>query len=123
MLRQSRLATWGAKARGLTSVRAEAARHGVELGNVLAGSRRQPDGMLLTWELTDLYCIVAGGILPFFIDWAGRCILRQPHHKARNSWGFAPSTRTPIMLNRCFARSELIFRSPDLSERLLAKGR
>jgi hypothetical protein len=69
VLRQSRLATWAAKARGLASVRAEAARHGVELGNVLAGSRRQPGGTLLTWQLTDLCRVVAGGIVPFFIDW------------------------------------------------------
>jgi hypothetical protein len=69
VLRQSRLATWAAKTRELTTVRTQAARHGIELGRILAGSRRQPDGALLTWRLTDPYCVVAEGVLPFFIDW------------------------------------------------------
>jgi hypothetical protein len=73
-LRQSCLATWAAKARGLTTVRAKAARHGVALGGIVAGSRRQAGGRLLTWQLTDLRCVVADGILPFFIDWG-----RSPH--------------------------------------------
>ena len=69
VLRQSRLATWAAKTRELTTVRTQAARYGIELGKILAGSRRQPDGTLLTWQLTDPYCVLAEGVLPFFIDW------------------------------------------------------
>jgi len=66
---RSRLTAWAAKARGLAEFRKEAARHGVELGTVLGGSRQQSGGTLLTWQLTDLRCVVADGIVPFFIDW------------------------------------------------------
>ena len=65
----SRLVAWAAKGSGLESLRDEAAQHGIELGNVLAGSRQRRDGALLTWQLTDLRCVVADGIVPFFIDW------------------------------------------------------
>ncbi|HEV7610954.1 MAG TPA: VOC family protein [Steroidobacteraceae bacterium] len=65
----SRLVGWAAKSSGLASFRNSAAQHGVELGRVLSGSRKQADGTVLTWELTDLRCVVADGIVPFFIDW------------------------------------------------------
>jgi hypothetical protein len=65
----SRLATWAAKRSSLTRVRSAAAQHGVELGKVLSGSRTRPDGVVLRWELTDLRCVVADGVVPFLIDW------------------------------------------------------
>jgi hypothetical protein len=63
------LVTWAAKRSDLANVRAAAAQHGVELGKILSGSRARPDGVVLTWELTDLRCVVADGIVPFLIDW------------------------------------------------------
>ena len=36
---------------------------------MLSGSRQRPDGTILRWTLTDLCCVVADGIIPFFIDW------------------------------------------------------
>src|SRR6202045_3828947 len=68
-LSSSRLVGWAAKGSGLTNLRDAAAQHGVELGRVISGSRRQADGTVLTWKLTDLRCVVADGIVPFFIDW------------------------------------------------------
>ena len=68
-LESSRLVGWAAKGRHLASIRDAAARHGVDLGEVLTGSRNQPEGGVLTWTLTDLRCVVADGIVPFFIDW------------------------------------------------------
>jgi len=65
----SRLAGWAAKGSGLTNFRDAAAQRGVELGRVLSGSRKQADGTVLMWKLTDLRCVIADGIVPFFIDW------------------------------------------------------
>jgi hypothetical protein len=65
----SRLVTWAAKRSGLANARAAAAQHGVEFGKVISGTRTRPDGVVLTWELTDLRCVVADGIVPFLIDW------------------------------------------------------
>lgn len=68
-LGSSRLVGWAAKGNGLSNFRDAAAQHGVELGRVLSGSRKQADGTVLMWKLTDLRCVIADGIVPFFIDW------------------------------------------------------
>jgi hypothetical protein len=73
-LASSRLVGWAAKGSGLTNFRDAAAQQGVELGRVLSGSRKQADGTVLTWKLTDLRCVVADGVVPFFIDWG-----KSPH--------------------------------------------
>ena len=65
----SRLVGWAAKGSGLTNFRDAAAQRGVELGRVVSGSRKQADGTVLMWKLTDLRCVIADGIVPFFIDW------------------------------------------------------
>jgi hypothetical protein len=64
-----RLVTWAAKATDLEGIVEEAKRHGVDLGAVQSGSRRRPDGVLLSWRLTEFSMSNAGGIVPFFIDW------------------------------------------------------
>lgn len=70
-LRGPRLATWAATADDLPGA-AEAARAaGIALGPVRDGSRRRPDGVLLTWRLTDPDAVVADGLVPFLIDWGG----------------------------------------------------
>jgi len=81
-LESSRLVGWAAKGSQLANLREAALRQGVELGQVLAGSRTQPDGVALTWMLTDPRCIVADGIAPFFIDWGA-----SPHPALRSSPG------------------------------------
>ncbi len=65
----SRLVAWAANGGRLHEIRDAAAQHGVDLGAIQSGSRQRPDGAELTWELTDLRCVVAGGVVPFFIDW------------------------------------------------------
>ena len=67
----SRLVGWAANGSGLEELRDAAAEHGVVLGTVLSGDRRRADGTVLRWTLTDLRCVVADGIVPFFIDWGG----------------------------------------------------
>ena len=64
-----RLFTWAAKAGALGDVAEAAARHGVRLGPVVAGSRKRSDGVILHWEFTDPATVVGDGLVPFFIDW------------------------------------------------------
>jgi len=65
---------WAAKGQDLETLRAEAARHGVELGEVASGSRKRPDGVTLAWRYTSPRTVVAEGLVPFFIDWG-----KSPH--------------------------------------------
>ena len=64
-----RLVTWAAKSAALESLAGSAAGHGIKLGEVIPGSRRRSDGVLLSWRYTDPRTVVAGGVVPFFIDW------------------------------------------------------
>jgi hypothetical protein len=80
-LRESRLVTWAAKGDDLEQLRLEAARRGVQLGEVMAGSRQQPDGLLLSWRFTNPSMVLADGIVPFFIYWG------QSPHPARTAAG------------------------------------
>jgi len=68
-LKTPRLAAWAARGTDLERLAAEAERRGTRLGKVMSGSRSRPDGVLLSWTLTDPTVLVGGGIVPFFIDW------------------------------------------------------
>ena len=62
---------WAIKGTDLESLARDAARNGVKLGEVIAGSRRRADGVLLTWRYTDPRTVIADGVVPFVIDWGG----------------------------------------------------
>lgn len=64
-----RLAGWAAAGKDLEALVESAGRDGVELGAVSEGSRRQADGVLLSWLLTEPAPPPGDRILPFFIDW------------------------------------------------------
>ena len=64
-----RLTTWAAKGRGLSELRRRALERGVPLGDVRSGARQLADGRTLSWHLTDPEPLVAGGVVPFLIDW------------------------------------------------------
>jgi hypothetical protein len=68
-LTEARLVTWAAKSNDLDRTVTRAAGQAVKLGEVLPGSRRRPDGVLLNWRYTNPRVVVADGIVPFFIDW------------------------------------------------------
>ena len=68
-LKEPRLVAWAAKGTELERLASEARRGGVKLGEVISGSRRRADGVTLFWRYTDPRTVVAGGIVPFFIDW------------------------------------------------------
>ena len=64
-----RLATWAVKGRALEALVTHARGEGVDLGEVKHRTRRRPDGLLLSWVMTDLTAPRADGIIPFFVDW------------------------------------------------------
>jgi hypothetical protein len=77
-----RIVAWVVKSMELETLAAAAAERGVTLGAVTAGSRRRPDGILLSWRYTDPATVVADGIVPFFIDWGS-----SPHPAATAARG------------------------------------
>ena len=68
-LKEPRLMAWAVKGTDLDTLARDAVRNGVKLGEVIAGSRRRADGVLLTWRYTDPRTVVAEGVVPFVIDW------------------------------------------------------
>src|SRR4029079_3493696 len=68
-LKAPRIVRWVAKSNQLEAVAASAAQKGVKLGPVVPGSRRRPDGVVLSWRYTDPATEVADGLVPFFIHW------------------------------------------------------
>jgi len=76
-LKAPRLVTWAVKGADLGAIAENARRHGVDLGQVQSGSRRRPNGVLLSWRLTVSPALTADGIIPFFIDWG-----KTPHPAA-----------------------------------------
>jgi len=81
-LKAPRLVRWVAKGTDLEQMARDAAGHGVQLGDVISGSRRRPDGVVLTWRYTDPRTVVADGIVPYFIDWG-----TSPHPAATAAKG------------------------------------
>ena len=73
-LKAPHLLTWVAKGTALEPFAAQAVRNGVNLGAVISGSRRRPDGVLLSWRYTDPKTVIADRLVPYFIDWG-----RSPH--------------------------------------------
>jgi hypothetical protein len=68
-LKTPRIVRWVVKSNQLGSVFERAAKAGITLGGLATGSRRRPDGVVLSWRYTDPATVVADGLVPFFIDW------------------------------------------------------
>jgi hypothetical protein len=68
-LDEPRLVTWAAKGRHLEATVERVRSSGVDLGGVFPGSRLLPDGLVLSWQLTNPFANRADGVLPFLIDW------------------------------------------------------
>jgi hypothetical protein len=73
-LTEARLVTWAASETDLKNRADRARQAGVTLGDLAEGSRKRPDGGLLTWRYTDPRVVVSEGVVPFFIDWG-----KTPH--------------------------------------------
>jgi len=68
-LKAPRIVRWVVKSNELPTVEETAAKSGVRLGAIASGSRKRPDGVVLSWRYTDPAVVVADGLVPFFIDW------------------------------------------------------
>jgi len=65
----SRIATWAVQTDSINELADAAIAAGVQLGAIESGSRRAPDGTVLTWQLTDPYAMPLDGAVPFLISW------------------------------------------------------
>lgn len=81
-LKAPRVIGWVAKSRELEAVSARAASSGVPLGPVIPGSRKRPDGVVLSWRYTDPNIVAADRLVPYFIDWGN-----SPHPSATAARG------------------------------------
>jgi hypothetical protein len=81
-LKAPRIVGWVAKGTDLEKLAAVAAARGVKLGAVIPGSRRRPDGVVLSWRYTDPNTVLADGVVPYFIDWG-----TSPHPSATAARG------------------------------------
>jgi Glyoxalase-like domain len=81
-LKAPRLLTWVAKGRSLETFAAGAKAHGVDLGPVIPGSRKRPDGVVLSWTYTDPQTVLADRLVPYLIDWG-----TSPHPSATATKG------------------------------------
>jgi hypothetical protein len=81
-LKAPRLTTWVAKGTDLERFVKDAAAHGVKLGAVIPGSRKRPDGVVLSWRYTDPRVVLGDRIVPYFIDWGA-----SPHPSASAARG------------------------------------
>ncbi len=66
----ARLTSWAVRTSDLAAIARRAEAAGAPLGDVISGSRRRADGVILSWRLTDPRALGAeDGLVPFFIDW------------------------------------------------------
>jgi hypothetical protein len=68
-LKAPRIIGWVAKGSELEQVVTNARKAGVGLGAVIAGSRKRPDGVVLSWRYTDPDVVLEQRLVPYFIDW------------------------------------------------------
>src|SRR5262252_4255891 len=81
-LKAPRLLTWVAKGKDLDRFAADAKAHAVSLGAVIPGSRKRPDGVVLSWSYTDPSTVLMNRLIPYFIDWGS-----SPHPSATAAKG------------------------------------
>jgi len=81
-LKAPHLLTWVAKGKSLQTFAADAKAHGIDLGAVIPGSRKRPDGVVLSWTYTDPRVVLADRLIPYFIDWGS-----SPHPSATAAKG------------------------------------
>jgi hypothetical protein len=60
---------WVANGSALEQVVSRARQSGIGLGTVTGGSRKQPDGVVLSWRYTDPGVVLEYRLIPYFIDW------------------------------------------------------
>lgn len=86
-----RLTTWCLTSQDIDATVSQAARGGVDLGQVLSLSRTTPSGAVLNWRMTRRTPMADRGTFPFVIDWG-----RTPHPSSRD----LPSARLKSLVIR-----------------------
>lgn len=81
-LKAPQIVGWVAKGNNLEPFVARARQNRVMLGDVIAGSRKRPDGAVLAWQYTDPAVILENRLIPYFIDWG-----TSPHPAATATRG------------------------------------
>ena len=71
LFEKSRLATWALRSESISDCAVAANLAGIETGAIQSGSRRTPDGKVLSWQLSDPYAMLLDGAVPFLISWGG----------------------------------------------------
>ena len=71
-----------AKGSSLEVFASRTAAQGVNLGAVISGSRKRPDGVVLSWRYTDPRTILMDRLIPYVIDWG-----TSPHPSATAAKG------------------------------------
>lgn len=66
---RSRLVTWVFRVPDIHESAEALQSAGIDPGPVESGSRRTPDGDVISWELTDPYAMSLNGAIPFLINW------------------------------------------------------
>jgi hypothetical protein len=72
-LAEPRLVGWAAHPGGIEAFADRLARQGVAITGPQPGSRKRPDGRVLTWKIVALKDDLSG-LLPFFIEWSADSI-------------------------------------------------
>ena len=81
-LKEPKLIAWVARGTALENLAGRAAAKGIHLGNVMAGSRKRPDGTLLSWRYTDPSVVIEHRLIPYVMDWG-----TSPHPAATAAKG------------------------------------
>ena len=81
-LKAPKLVGWVAKGQELEPFVSRARQNRVMLGDVIAGSRKRPDGVVLAWRYTDPNVVLEHRLIPYFIDWG-----TSPHPAATATRG------------------------------------
>lgn len=66
---QPHLWTWAAGHPNLLELEKKANQHQIPIGEVRSGTRTQPNGNVLKWQLTEPILDNESGIMPFFLNW------------------------------------------------------
>lgn len=66
---QPRMWTWAAKSNNLFELEKIARLHDIPFGKIESGTRTQPNGNILSWQLSLPVAENEHGIIPFFLNW------------------------------------------------------
>lgn len=68
-LKEPKLIGWVSRAANLEALVVRARAQGIALGDALTGSRKRPDGSLLTFGYTDPSAVIEHRLIPYFMNW------------------------------------------------------